>query len=89
MGAIGGLVVLVGLVISIVGGVMVLIEAFKQSIVWGLASLFIPFVILVFVALNWEVSKKGFLIAVAGTIVYVVGMVLTIAAAGGGAPVPA
>jgi len=87
MAAIGMLLVLVGWLVSLVGGIMVLIEAFKNSVVWGLASLFIPFVILVFVILNWDVSKKGFLISVVGMIIAVVGTALA-AAFGGGTITP-
>ncbi len=76
MAAIGMILMLVGWLVALVGGIMILIKAFQASIWWGLGSLFIPFVILVFVALNWEDSKQGFLIWLAGFVVAIVGMVL-------------
>ena len=47
VGAIGGLVFMI----------QILILAFKKSVGWGLASLFIPFVIFVFIAQNWPACK--------------------------------
>jgi hypothetical protein len=41
--------------------IQILITAFKTSIGWGLASLLLPFVILVFVAKHWEATKTPFL----------------------------
>lgn len=82
MAAIGGLIVLVGWLVSLVGSVMVLIKAFQESIVWGLCSLFIPFVILAFVITHWEDSKKGFLIFIAGVVVVVLGTILAVALGG-------
>ena len=57
--AMGGLVMLVG-------GILILIAAFKENIWWGLGSLLLPIVALVFVAMHWDRSRKGFLIWVAG-----------------------
>lgn len=76
MAAIGMILMLVGWIVALVGGIMILIKAFQTSIWWGLGSLFIPFVILVFVALNWEESKQGFLIWLAGVVVAIVGSVI-------------
>ena len=40
---------------------------------WGLGSLFVPFVSLIFVILNWQDSKKPFLIQVVGVVLCLVG----------------
>jgi hypothetical protein len=72
VGAIGGLVF----------GIMILIKAFQTSIVWGLGSLFIPFVILVFVAMHWGLTKKPFLYLVGCWILMIVGGTLGGTAAG-------
>ena len=77
----GSIIVMIGGLICLVGAIMVLIEAFKTSIVWGLIALFgcgIGF--FVFVAMHWSQSKKGFLIWLLGFGIELVGMVL-----GGGA----
>ena len=42
-------------------GIQILITAFKTSIGWGLASLFIPLAVLVFVAKHWEATKTPFI----------------------------
>jgi cytochrome bd-type quinol oxidase subunit 2 len=55
-------------IVAFVGGIMVLIAAFKESALWGICSLLIPFVMLVFVITHWEASKKGFLLQVAGVV---------------------
>jgi len=49
-------------VVSLVCQVLILIEAFKTSIWWGLGSLFVPFVVLLFIATNWSNVKKPFLV---------------------------
>jgi hypothetical protein len=48
------------MILSVVGGIgaliftiQILIMAFKTSLGWGLCSLLIPFVILVYIAKNW------------------------------------
>ena len=41
--------------------VQILITAFKTSTGWGLASLLLPFAILVFVIKHWEATKTPFL----------------------------
>lgn len=57
------LVILLGLV-SFVASVWLVVVAFKQSPLWGLATLFIPFAALVFVIKYWQESKKPFLLSV-------------------------
>jgi hypothetical protein len=66
-----------GLALALVGNVMILIAAFRQSILWGLASLIVPFAILGFVVTHWSETKKGFLILVLGGILVVTGVSLS------------
>jgi hypothetical protein len=63
-----GILSILGMLLAIVGGIgmlifsiQILILAFKKSIGWGLASLFIPFVIFVFIFQNWAACKTPFL----------------------------
>ena len=42
----------------VVSSIMILIQAFKKSLLWGFGSLFIPIVELAFVILNWDKTKK-------------------------------
>jgi len=62
-----------GGLITLIGAIWLLVVAFKKSIWWGLGSLLIPFVSLIFVILNWQDSKKPFLIQVAGVVLCLVG----------------
>ena len=75
MAMLGMILMLVGAVIGIVGGVMLLIEAFKVSILWFI-GMFIPFVGLVFVVMYWEQAKKPFLISLGGGILQILGTVM-------------
>jgi hypothetical protein len=52
----------------IVGGVWLLVVQFQTSIGWGIGSLVLPIVGLVFVFMHREVSKKPFLWQVAGIV---------------------
>lgn len=56
--------------------VQILILAFKTSVGWGLASLFIPFAVLVFVIKHWEEAKTPFLRWLACLPVYLIGFAL-------------
>jgi hypothetical protein len=76
MGLIGGILLLFGVVVALIGGVLLLIKAFQASIWWGLGSLFVPFVSLIFVITHWEVAKRPFLIALAGSVLIIIGSVL-------------
>lgn len=62
-----------GMILSFVGGIWLLVVAFKTSVWWGLGSLFIPLVGLIFVILHWQPSKKPFLISVVGTVLLIIG----------------
>ncbi|MEO8000615.1 MAG: hypothetical protein ABI644_01980 [Arenimonas sp.] len=62
---------MLGLLIAAVGGIWLLVITFQTSILWGLASLFIPIVSLIFVIMHWEETKKPFLIELAGIAIMV------------------
>ena len=48
---------------------MFLIVAFKKSALWGLGCLFVPFVGLAFLIMNWDDAKKAFLIQIIGAVI--------------------
>lgn len=73
----GTLLVVLGGIVMLVGGIWLLVEAFKESILWGLGSLFIPFVSLVFVIMHWDVSKTPFLIWIGGLVLTIAGAVIS------------
>ena len=60
-----------GVILAFVGGIWILVLAFKESLVWGFCSLFIPLVALIFAFMHWEICKKPFGIYVAGVIFYI------------------
>lgn len=67
---------MLGLVIALVGVVWLLVITFKTSVLWGLGSLFIPIVSLVFVAMHWDETKRPFLIQVVGVVLMVAGAMM-------------
>jgi len=60
----------------LVFGLQILIRAFKTSIGWGLASLFVPLAVFVFIVKHWPETKKPFLRALACVPVYLTGFAL-------------
>jgi hypothetical protein len=68
----------VGLIVALIGGIWIIVNAFKKSVLWGLGSLFVPFVSLVFVIMNWQENKKPFLISIAGAVLYGIGAYMSI-----------
>ena len=61
METVGFICIIVGLLISLVYGIKLLVQAFQTSVLWGLGYLFVPFVSLIFVAMHWELTKSNFL----------------------------
>jgi hypothetical protein len=76
MTAVAWLLISVGTLISLVGGIWLVVLAFKEHVLWGLGSLFVPFVGLVFAIMFWSIAKKPFLIALGGSVLSVVGAVV-------------
>ena len=63
---------IIGMIISFIGGIWLLVVAFQTGVWWGLGSLLLPLISLIFVILHWQVAKKPFLISLAGTILVVI-----------------
>ncbi|WP_420598124.1 hypothetical protein [Neptuniibacter sp.] len=55
-----------GLIIFIVGGLSLLIAAFKTNILWGIGIIVIAPAALVFTVLHWGVAKNPFLLQLLG-----------------------
>lgn len=64
---------ILGFILMVIGGIWLVIEAFRESVLWGLGVLLIPIVGLIFVVLHWDVAGKPFLIQLAGVILWFVG----------------
>jgi hypothetical protein len=76
MEILGMILMFVGLAVSAVGGIWLIVVAFQESVLWGLGSIFVPFVGLIFVIMHWNVAKKPFLINIGGALLMVLGVVL-------------
>lgn len=66
----------IGAIIGLVYGIMLLIQAFKVNIWWGLGYIFVPFVALVFIIMHWDVSKKPFLMSLISIPFFIAGVLL-------------
>jgi len=73
--AVAGLILMiVGGIVGTVGGIWLIIVAFKESVWWGLGSIFVPFVSLIFAITHWAQAKVPFLITVGGLVVLIIGI---------------
>lgn len=64
----GTILVLIGLGslgMILVCSIWLVIYAFQRHVLWGLGSLFVPVVQIVFVVFNWERARRPVLIALA------------------------
>jgi len=73
----GELLVIVGALVAFGAGIWLLIVAFQESIWWGLGSLFLPFVSLVFAIMHWDRAGSPFLVSLAGTAVMFIGAAMS------------
>lgn len=71
MELLGTIALWAGFILMLVGGLFFLIAAFRESVLWGLAVLFLPFVSLIFLILHWSRAKDSFFLQLYG-----VGLVL-------------
>ena len=60
------LLYLVGSILTIIGAIGLVIEAFHESTLWGLGCLLLAPVILAFIVFHWEDAKKAFSIWLIG-----------------------
>jgi hypothetical protein len=76
MGIVGFLLIALGGVAGFVGWIWLLVVAFQESVPWGLGSLLVPFVGLIFAFLHWAEAKRPFLVWVLGIVLAVAGAAL-------------
>jgi hypothetical protein len=67
------LLLVVGIILALIGGIGMLIVAFRESVLWGIGCLLIPLVSLIFVISHWDEAKKPFLIQLAGVVLLILG----------------
>ena len=77
MEIIGAISLIIGVIISVIYGIILLIRAFEAGILWGLGYMFIPFISLIFVIVHWEEAKSPFLKGLLAIPFLIVGLSLT------------
>jgi hypothetical protein len=70
------LLVVIGFGLLLIGGLWVVVNAFKESILWGLGALFVPFVSLFFIIKHWDENKLPFFVQLGGLVIYVAGAMM-------------
>lgn len=66
---------LLGMLVGVVGMFMLLVAAFKDSIAWGLAVLFLPGANLIFTIFRWPLAKPGFILQLCSAALFTAGVV--------------
>lgn len=64
-------------VIYIFGWLMFLVAAFRESIWWGLACLFIPIVQLIFLIVHWREARKPFFLQLLALVLFIVAILVS------------
>jgi hypothetical protein len=64
----------VGGAMTIIGILWFIIVPFTESILWGLACLFIPFAQLIFLIMHWRIAWRPFCLILVGAILAAIGM---------------
>lgn len=62
-----------GVLLSLVGSLWIVVNAFRTSVLWGLGTLFVPFVSLIFALLNFAGNKIPLLLCVLGLVLCFMG----------------
>jgi hypothetical protein len=68
---------LMGGLITLVGGIMFLVVAFQDDVMQGILCWFVPFYSLYYLITHWDEEKGPFIIQMAGVFIYLVGMFAT------------
>ena len=68
---------LVGIMVALVGWIMIVVAAFRVSAGWGVGSLLIPLIALIFVITHWQDARRPFFIQLGGTALWLIGAMVT------------
>lgn len=71
-----------GMLVMIVGGIMFLVAAFRTGILWGLATMFLPFAGFLFLCMHWDAVRRSFLVQFIGFLIACGGLWAALAGAG-------
>ena len=69
-------VIVLALLVFVISGLAMMVTAFRQSVLWGLAYVLVPFANLVFTVRYWSDVKTSFLINVASILAVFVALVM-------------
>jgi hypothetical protein len=72
----GSLLLILGIIISLVGGIWLLVLAFQESVLWGIGSIIVPFVSLIFVFMHWTEAWRPFVLSVVGSVLAMIGAMM-------------
>ena len=71
MNIVEGILLTAGIILAFIGSIMILINAFKQNVGWGICSLLIPFAMPIYTFIYWDQNKRGFGIWFSGFLFYI------------------
>ena len=64
---------LLGALIAIVAVIMIIMDAFMEHVLWGIACIFVPLAVLVFCVKNWGQERGKFIIYCIGIALLIIG----------------
>ena len=70
----GRVLLIVGWIIAVIGGIRLIIAAFRTNILWGFGCFFIFPIMYFYTLLNWSAAKGPFLNNLAGIVLMIVGI---------------
>lgn len=76
MELIGLILIGLGFMVVLISGIWFLVVAFRESVLWGLACLFIPIAQLFFLIVHWPVAKRPFLYQLSGLVLIIIGALI-------------
>ena len=76
MSLVSTLILIAAGLVYLIYTIKILVLAFKSSVWWGLGSIFIPFCIYLYVALNWPATKRAVLLSLLIIPLTIIGMYL-------------
>jgi uncharacterized membrane protein len=69
--------IVAGLVLIVIGNLWFAVLAFQEGLLWGLGTLCLPFVGLVFAFNRWDITKRPLLISVVGGVLAFIGVIFS------------
>lgn len=77
MAILGYILMGIGGLFAIISGILILMAAFQESVLWGIGCIVVPLVSLLFVLNHWEETKRPFFGQILGVGLFILGGVLT------------